>query len=148
MKHFGPCRHEERHRGKEASGVRESQGKFQTLQHRTQGERMCCCWCGGLALSCLTFVTPWSVAHQAPLSMRFPRQEYWSGLPFPSPGDLPDPGIEPFSPRLLHWQADSLPLSQLGSPVTSNYSFNIYTLLQCRRPGLDPWARKTPWRRK
>ena len=97
MKHFGPCRHEERHRGKEASGVRESQGKFQTLQHRTQGERMCCCWCGGLALSCLTFVTPWSVAHQAPLSMRFPRQEYWSGLPFPSPGDLPDPGIEPRS---------------------------------------------------
>ena len=41
--------------------------------------------------------TPWTVAHQAPLSMRFPRQEYWSGLPFPSPGDLPDPGIEPAS---------------------------------------------------
>ena len=40
-------------------------------------------------------VTPWTVAHQAPLSMGFPRQEYWSGLPFPSPGDLPHPGIEP-----------------------------------------------------
>ena len=39
--------------------------------------------------------TPWTVALQAPLSMKFPRQEYWSGLPFPSPGDLPDPGIEP-----------------------------------------------------
>ena len=44
------------------------------------------------------FVTLWSVAHQAPLSTGFPRQEYWSGLPFPSPGDLPDPGIEPASP--------------------------------------------------
>ena len=41
------------------------------------------------------FVTPWTVAYQAPLSMGFSRQEYWSGLPFPSPGDLPDPGIEP-----------------------------------------------------
>ena len=44
------------------------------------------------------FATPWSVAHQAPLSMGFSRQEYWSGLPFPSPGDLPDPGTEPGSP--------------------------------------------------
>ena len=62
---------------------------------------------GGLvAKSCLTLVTPWTVAHQAPLSMGFSRQEYWSGLPFPSPGDLPDPGIEPRSPAL---QADSLP---------------------------------------
>ena len=46
------------------------------------------------------FVTPWTVAHQAPLPMGFSRQEYWSGLPFPSPGDLPDPGIEPRSPAL------------------------------------------------
>ena len=45
-----------------------------------------------------SFATPWTVALQAPLSMGFPRQEYWSGLPFPSPGDLPDPGIEPRSP--------------------------------------------------
>ena len=44
--------------------------------------------------SCLTLATPWTVALQVPLSMRFPRQEYWSGLPFASPGDLPDPGIE------------------------------------------------------
>ena len=49
-------------------------------------------------------MTPWTVAHQVPLSMEFSRQEYWSGLPFPSPGDLPDPGIEPGSPTL---QADS-----------------------------------------
>ena len=47
------------------------------------------------ALSCVPlFVAPWTVTHQAPLSMGFPRQEYWSGLPFPSPGNLPDPGIE------------------------------------------------------
>ena len=51
------------------------------------------------------FATPWTVAYQAP-SMGFSRQEYWSGLPFPSPGDLPDPGIEPGSPTL---QADALP---------------------------------------
>ena len=50
-------------------------------------------------------MTPWTVDHQAPLSMGFSRQEYWSGLPFPSPGDLPDPGIEPRSPAL---QADAL----------------------------------------
>ena len=61
---------------------------------------------GGLvAKSCLTLATPWTVAHQAPLSMGFSRQKYWSGLPFPSPGDLPDLGIEPRSPAL---QADSL----------------------------------------
>ena len=46
------------------------------------------------------FVTPWTIANQAPLSMGFSRQEYWSGLPIPSPGDLPDPGIEPVSPTL------------------------------------------------
>ena len=59
------------------------------------------------------FVTPWTVAHQAPLPMEFSRQEYWSGLPFPSPGDLPNPWIEPGSPAL---QADSSPLSHQGSP--------------------------------
>ena len=48
--------------------------------------------------SCLALATPWTVACQAPLSMGFPRQEYWNGLPFPSPEDLPDPGIEPASP--------------------------------------------------
>ena len=57
--------------------------------------------------------TPWTVAHQAPLSMGFSRQESWSGLPFPSPGDLPNPGIEPRSPTL---QADALPTELLGKP--------------------------------
>ena len=54
---------------------------------------------------------PWTVAHQASLSMEFSRQEYWSGLPFPSPGDLLDPGIEPGFPAL---QADSLPSEAQG----------------------------------
>ena len=52
------------------------------------------------------FATPWTVAHEAPPSVEFSRQEYWSGLPFPSPGDLPGPGIEPRSPAL---RADALP---------------------------------------
>ena len=55
-----------------------------------------------------SFATPWTVALQAPLSLRFSRQEYWSGLPFPLPGDLPDPGIEPMSPVSPASQADSL----------------------------------------
>ena len=56
-------------------------------------------------------MTPWTVTHHAPLSMEFSRPEYWSGLPFPSPGDLPNPGIEPGSPAL---QADSLPTEPPG----------------------------------
>ena len=56
------------------------------------------------------FATPWTIACQAPLSVGFPRQEYWSGLPFPSPGDPPNPEIEPRSPAL---QTDSLPLNHL-----------------------------------
>ena len=66
-------------------------------------------------LSCVRlFATPWTVAYQASLSMGFSTQEYWSGLPFPSPGDLPDPGIEPGSPTM---QADAL--SHQGSPKVS-----------------------------
>ena len=61
---------------------------------------------GGIVTkSCPTLVSPWTVAHQVPLSMGFSRKEYWSGLPFPSPGDRPDPGIEPGSPAL---EADAL----------------------------------------
>ena len=63
-----------------------------------------------------SFATPWTVAHQAPLSMEFSMQEYWSGLPFPSPGDLPNPGVKP---GLLHWQADSLPFEPPGKPNLS-----------------------------
>ena len=61
---------------------------------------------------------PWTVAHRAPPSMGFSRQEYWSGLPFPSPGDLPDPGIEPGSPAFL---ADALPSEPPGNPREGIY---------------------------
>ena len=67
-----------------------------------------------------SLVTPWTGACQAPVSMKFPRQEYWSGLVFPSPGDLQDPRIKPTSPAL---QADSLPLYHLASPMSNNYTF-------------------------
>ena len=66
-----------------------------------------------VAQSCPTLCDPWTAAHQAPLSMRFFRQGHWSGLPFPSPGDLPNPGIEPGSPAL---QADSLLTELQGKP--------------------------------
>ena len=69
---------------------------------------------GGLvAKLCPILAIAWTVAHQAPLSMGFSRQEYWSGLPFPSPGDLPNPEIEPGSPAS---QADSLPTELQGKP--------------------------------
>ena len=79
----------------------------------------------------LLFATPWTVAYQAPWSMGFSRQEYWSGLLFPSPGDLPDPGIEPRSPAL---QADTLPSETPGKPiplkvtVKSEHSVSITSL--------------------
>ena len=64
---------------------------------------------GACMLNCFSHVqlfgTPWTIAHQAPLSMRFPRQEYWSGLPCPPPGDLPDPGIKPTSLTSATWEA-------------------------------------------
>ena len=63
------------------------------------------------------FATPWTVARQAPPSMEFSRQEYWSGLPFPSPRDLPDPRIEPGSPA---WEADALPSEPPGDPKPWN----------------------------
>ena len=66
-----------------------------------------------LLISVRLFSTPGTVAYQAPPSMGFSRQEYWSGLPFPSPGDLPNAGIEPRSPTL---QADSLPSEPPGKP--------------------------------
>ena len=64
------------------------------------------------------FATPWTVAHQAPLSMGFSRQVYWSGLPFPSPGDLASPGIKPRSPAL---QADTLTSEPPGKYMETLY---------------------------
>ena len=76
---------------------------------------------------CLTLATPWTIAHEAPLSMRFPRQEYWSGLPFSSPGDLPNPGTESRFPAS---QADSLLLSQQESPMLL-HTFHYCSLIAC-----------------
>ena len=80
-------------------------------------------------LSCLTLCNPMDCTHQASLPMEFSRQEYWSGLPFPFPGDLPNPGIEPRSPAM---QADSLPSELPAKPMQVNGfsqdSF-IFTLL-------------------
>ena len=67
------------------------------------------------------FVTLWTAARQAPLSMGFSRQEYWSGLPYPPQGDLPDPGIELMSPATPVLQMDSLPLSHQGRLLTYIY---------------------------
>ena len=62
------------------------------------------------------FTPPWTVARLTPLSMEFSRQECWSGLPFPTPRNLSDSGIEPKSLCFLHWQVDSLPLAPPGKP--------------------------------
>ena len=68
------------------------------------------------------FATPWTVAYQAPPSMGFSRQEYWSGLPFPSPGNLPNPGIEPESPTV---QADTLTSEPPGKPKSRMDYFGV-----------------------
>ena len=71
------------------------------------------------------FATLWTVAHQAPLSVGFSRQEYWSGLQWPPPEDLPDPGIKPSLLCLLHWQLGSLPLAPPGKPHVQWYEPSI-----------------------
>jgi len=70
-----------------------------------------------------SFVTPWTLACQAPLSMEFSRQEYWSGQPFPPPGNLSNPGIEPRSPAL---QPDSLPSEPPGKPSPKEKGEGIF----------------------
>ena len=70
------------------------------------------------------FATPWTVAYHTPPSVGFSRQEYWSGLPLPSPGDLPDPGIEPKSPAL---QVDSLRTELQGKPLKRILGQGVYS---------------------
>ena len=94
---------------------------------------------GLVAKSCLALATPWTVVCQAPLSMGFSRQEYWSGLPFTSSGDLPNPGTEPVSPA---WQMDSLPMNHQGINVmntelclvTQSYP-TLFNPMGCNLPG-------------
>ena len=85
-------------------------------------------YCGGglVAKLCPTLETPWTIGHQAPLSMGFPRQEYGNGLPFLSPGDLPNPGIEPRSPALL---GDSLLTEPPGKSFIYCRQILIYSIL-------------------
>ena len=79
------------------------------------------------------FATPWTVAYQAPPSLGFSRQEYWSGLPFPSPGYLPNPGIEPGSPVL---QADALPSEPPGKEGGSRFNRTNRSVSPETAPGL------------
>ena len=83
--------------------------------------------------SCPTFCDPKTIVHQPPLSMRFSRQEYWSGLLCPHPGDLPNPGIKLTSPVSPALQGDSLPLSHLRSPVYKYMLIYIYIYIYRRR---------------
>ena len=97
----------------------------------------------GYLLSCSVesdSVNPWTVARQAPLSMGFPRQEYWSGLPFPSPGDIPNLGIEstPFASPVL--AASSLPLCHLGS-----FYIHIYKIIDSTFYGSWQVPRSADW---
>ena len=82
----------------------------------------CVVWCGLVAKSGPTFATRWTTTCQAPLSMGFSGQEYWSGVPFPSPGDLPDSGVKPGSPAL---QADFLPAELWWKPMMCGICFRI-----------------------
>ena len=76
------------------------------------------------------FATPWTVAHQTPLSMEFSRQEYWSGLPFPSLGHLPDPGIEPTSLASLALAGRFFTSAPPGKPcITDNYIIIYYIII-------------------
>ena len=80
---------------------------------------VCVCVCVCVLSRVWLFATPWTIACQVPLFMEFSRQVYWSKLPFPSPGDVPDPGIKPVSPAYPALTADSLPLGQMGSQISS-----------------------------
>ena len=96
------------------------------------------------------FATLWTVAHQAPPSLGFPRQEFWSGLAFPSPGDLPSPGVELSSPEPPALQEDSFPTEPLGKPRELSYKHlrasHAKPLLRLPwvipRPGSRHWSPK------
>ena len=92
---------------------------------------------GGLvSKSCLTPVTPWTVARQAPLSMGFPRQEYWSGLPFPSQGIFPTQG---WNPCLLHCRRILYHLSHQGSCISSWFTFIWVSVTWEKKKGFLTW---------
>ena len=111
---------------------------------------VCLCVCTRMwGLSCAQlFATPWTVAHQAHLSIGFPRQEYWSGLTFPPVGDLSHPGIELSFPAL---QVDSLPVEPLGKPEYRLVVLQTFFAKDQRgdfqpRPGICPFSGRYPER--
>ena len=92
---------------------------------------VCACVCTR-AQSCPTFRDPWTVALQAPLSIEFSMQEYWSGLPFPTREDLSDQGLNLSLLHLLHWQVDSLPLAPPGKAAYEwVYFWALYSINLC-----------------
>ena len=105
--------------------------KASSLSITAASNKSCVCVCVCVCMraqshSCVQlFASPWTVAYQSPLSIGFPRQEYWSVLPFPTPGDLSTQGSNLCLLHLLHWQADSLPLVPLGTPW---WKLNVYVL--------------------
>ena len=100
-------------------------GKYMTLRKNTK--------CQSPSRARLS-ASPWTAAHQAPLSMRFSRQGYWTGLPFPSPGDRPNPGIKPGSPAL---QADSLLTELQGKPKDTKVKVKSLSHVRLL---LTPWT--------
>ena len=112
------------------------------LQQQKQ-THLCACVLSHVQL----FVTPCTVAHQAPLSMGFFRQEYWNGLPCPPPGDLPDPGIKPISPASPAVQADSLLLSQThldANQIKGEIHIRIFTAQTTQRTASRERGMNTP----
>ena len=102
--------------------------RSKVTEHSRQDCKVCC-----MLSHVQLFVTLWTVAHHAPLSMQFSRQEYWSGLPFPPPKNLQDQGSNPCP---LHWQADSYPLYNHRSPVKQFH-------LICIAKGILSWGTNT-----
>ena len=106
---------------------------------------VCVCVCVCVAELCPTLCDPMDCSQQAPLPLGFFWQEYWTGLPFPSPGDLPDPGIEP---DLLHCRQLRYRLSHLGSASGVSGKESARWGSRRNRCRSDPWVRKILWRRK
>ena len=116
---------------------------FMVVLQQQKQTHLCACVLSHVQL----FVTPWTVAHQSPLSMGFFRQEYWNGLPCPPPGDLPDPGIEPISPASPAVQADSLLLSQThldANQIKGEIHIRIFTAQTTQRTASRERGMNTP----
>ena len=107
---------------------------------------VCVCVCAQTLSCVLLFAIPWTVVHQSPPSMEFSRQEYWSGLPFPTPGDPPDPGIEPASLISPALAGGSFTAPPLGKPPLFPDRGSNPSSLHWKHRGLNHWtARRVLW---